>query len=136
MDPLLCAITEAKNGYRLGQAEEDQIEALAYADDNALLTEICSDMNTNLSHVATFCEQTGMRLNVKKSATFFVKPGAKHSYLINDFDEPLQVKGAQVPLIEPAGSIKYLGSKVSPWVEKLKTNLVKQLRSWLERLSS
>jgi hypothetical protein len=51
-------------------------EALCYADDNGLLTEDPKDMQENLEVVNEFCRATGMKLNVKKSAGYDIKPNA------------------------------------------------------------
>lgn len=67
MDPLLEAISAQNNGFKWDESGL-QLEALCYADDNGLLTEDPKDMQNNLDAVNEFCEATGMRLNVKKSA--------------------------------------------------------------------
>ena len=68
MDPLLAEVSRQGNGYKFGHGDSDRIESLAYADDNCLLTGSAEDMNTNLAIVDRFCAETGMKLNVKKSA--------------------------------------------------------------------
>ena len=70
MDPLLAEVTNRSNEYKFGPANDDRIESLAYADDNSFLTGTPEEMNTNLEIVNSFWENTGMRLNVKKSAAF------------------------------------------------------------------
>ena len=68
MDPLLEAISAQNNGFKWDESGL-QLEAICYAaDDNGLLTEDPKDMQNNLDAVNEFCEATGMRLNVKKSA--------------------------------------------------------------------
>ena len=84
MDPLLEAISAQNNGYKWDESGL-QLEALCYADDNGLLTEDPKEMQSNLDVVNEFCEATGMRLNVKKSAGYDIQPSANRSYIINDF---------------------------------------------------
>lgn len=135
MDPLLAMITEQKNGYRFGDEVDDLIEALAYADDNALITDSPEEMSANLDLVDDFCQATGMRLNVKKSAAFYIKPAGKNTFSVNDFPEPLMVGGEEIPLIGPEGTTKYLGSKVSPWVTKVKKKVQGILADMLKNIS-
>jgi hypothetical protein len=73
MDPLLEAISAQNNDYKWDESGL-QLEALCYADDNGLLTEDPKDMQNNLDVVNEFCEATSMRLNVKKSADYDIKP--------------------------------------------------------------
>ena len=63
------------------------MESLCYADDNALCTNSPTEMNSNLEAVGAFCDQTGMRLNIKKSACFNIIPCGSKTYTVN-----LQVK--------------------------------------------
>jgi retron-type reverse transcriptase len=84
MDPLLEAISAQNNGYKWDESGL-QLEALCYADDKGLLTEDPKEMQSNLDVVNEFCEATGMRLNVKKSAGYDIQPSANRSYIINDF---------------------------------------------------
>ena len=114
MDALLAEIAKQNNGYKFGPSPLDRIESLAYADDNALLTGSPEEMNVNLAIVQKFYKVTGMRLNVKKSAAFFIKPKGNKTYIVNQFSTPLRVGDDDVPLIEPDESVKYLGSKISP----------------------
>jgi hypothetical protein len=113
MDPLLEAIS-AQNGFKWDESGL-QLEALCYADDNGLLTEDPKDMQNNLDVVNEFCEATGLRLNVKKSAVHDIKPCANRSYVINDFHPKWEVDGQELPLIAPADGTKYLGVKVNNW---------------------
>ena len=63
-----------------------------------------------------------MRLNVKKSAVFFIKPRGNRSYSQPILD---RTEGRQddVPPIEQDESVKYLGSKVSPWTNKIRQDV-------------
>lgn len=73
MDPLVKVFDRQSNGYKFGPKESDRIEPLCYADDNAVLTESPDEMNENLALIEKFCCKTGMRLNIKKSATLHVE---------------------------------------------------------------
>jgi hypothetical protein len=73
------------------------------------------DMQENLEVVNEFCRGTGMKLNVKKSAGYDIKPSANRSYVINDFHPKWEVDGQKLPLIAPADNTKYLGIKVNSW---------------------
>lgn len=133
MDPLLEAISTAKNGYRWDDSGL-QLEALCYADDNALLTHSPSEMQRNLETVQQFCGDTGMQLNVKKSTGFSIKPGANRSYVINDFEPKWEVDGQVLPLMNPSEGAKYLGVKVSAWVGTIRDDPLTKLELWCERL--
>ena len=131
MDPLLAEISSQCNGYKFGRDDSDRIQSLAYADDNCLLTGSAEDMNTNLEIVSRFCEVTGMKLNVKKSAAFCIRPAGSRTYTINVFTTPLSVRGESFPLIQPSETTKYLGSKISPWTNRVNQKLVPKLERWL-----
>ncbi len=136
MDPLLAVISKQNNGYQFGPRDSDRIESLAYADDNGLDTRTPEEMVHNYGLVHEFCQRTGMRLNVAKSAAFYVKPEGKDTYSINNLPKecPLEIDGVPVPLIAPDGFTKYLGSKISPWVTKIRANLVQTLKNMLLRI--
>ena len=85
MDPLLAEVSRQGNRYKFGPGDSDRIESLAYADDNSLLTGSAEEMNTNLAIVNRFCAETGMRLNVKKSAAFCIRPAGSRTYTVNVF---------------------------------------------------
>lgn len=110
------------------------MESLCYADDNALCTNSPAEMNSNLEAVAAFCDQTGMRLNIKKSACFTITPCGSKTYTVNLQGEAICIRGEAVPVIPPDGSLKYLGSKMSPWVTKIRKDLVAQLESWVKSI--
>jgi hypothetical protein len=133
MDPLLEAISAQNNGYKWDESGL-QLEALCYADDNGLLTEDPKDMQENLEVVNEFCRATGMKLNVKKSAGYDIKPSANRSYVINDFHPKWVVDGQKLPLIAPADSTKYLGVKVNSWNGVTKENLGEKLELWCSRI--
>jgi hypothetical protein len=136
MDPLLEQIDCQNNGYRYGQSEEDNISSFCYADDNALTTSSSKGMNINLQLVQDFCIATGMKLNIKKSACFSIIPAGKKSYTVNTNKEKLNINGEPIPLIGPVESLKYLGSKMSPWTTKVKKDLIPWLEQMLKNLSS
>lgn len=68
-------------------------------------------MNEHLALVEKFCCETGMRLNIKKSATLCITPCGSRSYTVNNTKTKVTIKGEQVPVIPPDGCMKYLGSK-------------------------
>lgn len=133
MDPLLEELSQKRNGFKWDSSGL-QLEALCYADDNGLLTESTEAMQNNLEAVQNFCEATGMRLNVKKSAGFAMKPGAKDSYIINDFSPQWTVDGQNLPLIDPADGTRYLGVNISNWTGAVKEDLVGKLETWCKRI--
>jgi hypothetical protein len=94
---------------------------------NGLLTEDPKDMQNYLDVVNEFCEATGMRLNVKKSAGYDIKPCANRSYLNNDVHPKWEVDGQELPLIAPADGTKYLGVKVNSWTGVTKENTGEKL---------
>ena len=134
MDPQMAELTARQNGYKFGPEEGDRMESLCYADDNALCTNSPAEMNSNLEAVAAFCDQTGMRLNIKKSACFTITPCGSKTYTVNLQGEAICIRGESVPVIPPDGSMKYLGSKMSPWVTKIRKDLVAQLESWVKSI--
>jgi hypothetical protein len=127
MDPLLEYICQQGNGYKFGPEEGDRMGPLCYADDNALATGSPGEMNHNLALVDEFCSETGMRLNIKKSATFCITPCGSRSYTVNTNTVRVQIRGEEVPVIEPDSCMKYLGSKMSPWVTNIRKDLVQML---------
>ena len=101
---------------------------------NGLLTEDPKDMQNDLDVVNEFCEATGMRLNVKKSAGYDIKPCANRSYLNNDVHPKWEVDGQELPLIAPADGTKYLGVKVNSWTGVTKENTGEKLELWCSRI--
>jgi len=67
----------------------------------------------NLYVVNEFCQATGMRLKVKKSAGYDIKPCTNRSYVINDFRPKREVYSQELPEIASADNTKYLGVKVN-----------------------
>ena len=132
MDPLLAAVSRQGNGYKFGPGDSDRIESLAYADDNSLLTGSAEEMNTNLAIVNRFCAETDMRLDVKKSAAFCIRPAGSRTYTVNVFTTPLVVGEEKILLIKPSETTKYLGSKISPWVNRVNQELVPKLEQMLK----
>jgi len=55
-------------------------------------------MQENLEVVNEFCRATGMKLIVKNSAGYDIKPSANRSYVINDFHPKWEVDGQKLPL--------------------------------------
>ena len=81
------------------------------------------------------CDQTGMRIDIKKSACFTITPCGSKTYTVNLQGESIWIRGEAVPFIPPDGSMKYLGSKMmSPWVTKIRKDLVAQLESWVKSI--
>jgi hypothetical protein len=83
MDPLLETLESERKGYRYGPREEDRITSFCYADDNAITSGSINDMNSNLGVVKDFCNITGMKLNIKKSACFSIIRARKNTYTVN-----------------------------------------------------
>jgi hypothetical protein len=133
MDPLLEAISAQNNEYKWDKGGL-QLEALCYADDNGLLTEDPKDMQKNLEDVTEFCRATGMKLSVKKSAGYAIKPSANRSCVINYFHPKWEVDGQKLPIIAPAENTKYLGVKVNSWNGVTKENLGEKLELWCSRI--
>ena len=75
-----------------------------------------------------------MRLNVKKSAGYDIKPCASRSYLNNDVHPKWEVDGQELPLIAPADGTKYLGVKVNSWTGVTKENTGEKLELWCLRI--
>jgi hypothetical protein len=73
-------------------------------------------MQENLEVVNEFCRATRMKLNVKKSAAYDIKPSANRSYVINDQRSigPLPV-GHIRPICNHCFVLKWL-SAVGPWL--------------------
>jgi hypothetical protein len=92
-------------------------------------------MNDNLKTVQDFCDVTGMRLNLKNSACFSLILARKNTYTVNTNKEKLNINGEPIPQIEPAESLKYLGSKMSPWRTKIRKDILPQLKQMLQNIS-
>lgn len=84
MDPLVKVIDRQSNGYMFRPKESDRIESIYYAGDNVLMTEGPDEMNENPALIEKFCYKTGMRLNIKKAATFCITPCGSRSYTVNN----------------------------------------------------
>ena len=84
--------------------------------------------------VAAFCDQTGVRLNIKKSACFISTPCESKTFTVNLQGELICIPGEAVPVIPPDGSMKYLGLKMSPWITNIRKDLVAQLESWVKSI--
>jgi hypothetical protein len=83
MDPLLETLEQKKKGYKYGPNVEDTITSFCYADDNAITSGSIADMNDNLHTVQDFCNITGMRFNIRKSACLNIIPARKNTYKVN-----------------------------------------------------
>ena len=77
MDPLLTSLENAGKGFKYGSGDSERITALAFADDLAALASSSKNLQWICNRVEKFCEDTGMRINVKKSAAFCITSKGK-----------------------------------------------------------
>ena len=114
MDPLLTTLDNSGKGYKYGPGPEQDIAALAFADDLAALASSGENLQWMCDQVERYCGDTGMKINVKKSAGFSIT--AKHKTFVVNEGIQWRIGGEDLPLVSPADVTKYLGAAVSPWV--------------------
>lgn len=128
MDPLFCLLEQKGRPYKSGRTK---LCSLAYADDTACVSSTIKGLQHNVGLTIKFCEETGLKLNVKKCCAFVIRRWGK-SYTINDC-EPILVNGEQMPWIEPGETCKYLGGKVGNWSGN-STDHKPVLQQWCQRI--
>ena len=82
-------------------------------------------MNANLEIVTSFCDNTGMRLNVKKAVAKGIR-----SCLVNQLTTPLRVGGEDVRLILPSD----LGCKISARENKVAQDIESNLEGIIKAI--
>ncbi|KAJ1149032.1 hypothetical protein NDU88_001853 [Pleurodeles waltl] len=113
MDPLICDLKKNGKGFTFGSdGIFEQITALAFADDIAVLSNTWDGMSTNLKIIETFSKTTGLKLNVKKTHGFLISHN-KDKILVNNC-KPWQFDKQNIENIHPGESERYLGLNFDP----------------------
>ncbi|KAJ1189461.1 hypothetical protein NDU88_006206 [Pleurodeles waltl] len=113
MDPLICDLQKNDKGFTFGSdGIFEQITALAFADDIAVLSNTWDGMSTNLKIIKKFSKTTGLKLNVKKTHGFFISHN-KDKILVNNC-KPWQFDKQNIENIHPGESERYLGLNFDP----------------------
>ena len=123
-----CSRTEV-NGTFMAANGKANINALAYADDMAVVGRNQETMKVNLAVVERFCVRTGLSLNVKKCAIFHIKPSPELWRC--DETVPFFIGGQQVPWLEVLGDMGYLGARINPWFGCRIADPLHQLKDWM-----
>ena len=115
MDPLLKRLEESGAGYQFGSSPEARVASLAFADDIALTSPSDGEMRKLLAIVDDFCSDTGLRLNVRKCATFCIKPVAGGKSWALDTNLEIRIGGEMIPRVDPGEVTKYLGMRIGAY---------------------
>lgn len=129
IDPLIQTLEDHGCGF---QTDGGKVTALAFADDLVLLSDGWDGMNTNLSILEKFCNLTGLKAQAKKCHGFLLTP-THDSYTVNNC-QPWKIEGADMHMVGPEESEKYLGVHVGPWRGILKQDMESQLQVWIQRI--
>jgi len=130
MDPLMCSLETRGAGLLL--AHGVTVTTMAYADDTAVVAGSKAGMEKNLELVKEFCLETGLKLNVKKSVGFHLRPIGK-SYTVNEGSQ-FECGGEAFPWVMPGSVTKYLGAKFDPWRGIPVVDPCKKLEGWAQRI--
>uniref|UniRef100_H3ALG9 Reverse transcriptase domain-containing protein n=1 Tax=Latimeria chalumnae TaxID=7897 RepID=H3ALG9_LATCH len=133
MDPLICDLESSGYGFTFGQ-EEQQVTALAFADDIALVSQSHAGMAHLLKLTNNFCKKVGMAMNYKKTRGFHIAPKGK-TYVVNSRSK-WKVDNNEIALIMPGEHEKYLGAYFDPWIGVEQGNSLAKLEDYLKNLES
>lgn len=131
IDPLMCLLSEQGKGFEVSKGV--YVSALAYADDTGIVSNSQQGMVKNLKLVSEFSKATGLKLNVRKSIGFHIKPLGSRSYTVNEVD-PYYIDNEPLPWLNPGEVTKYLGARFDPWVNIPVQRPKQKLRRWLEAI--
>ena len=87
-----------------------------------------------LSEVNSFCLNVGLRLNIAKSAAFWIEYRGKTQ--IYNKDITLTIDDQRIPLFQPGNTFSYLGYDVDPWTGKIVVDVREQLGTTVARISN
>ena len=130
LDPMFCSLERDGKGW---ESNGTNITALGYADDTAVLSDSRAGLEKNLALVKAFCDQVGLRLNVK-SYVFHIQSDGK-TFTVND-TEPYEVDGRLIPWIKPEEATRYLGKTFGPWGGMSVPNLKQQIEEWARSVAA
>ena len=133
LDPLLTKLEQDGEGVAMEGA--GSICSLAYADDSCLVSNSHKGMQRNLDIAVKYFNSTGLRLNVKKSIGFMIKPWGK-SFTVNNCPQ-WRVGQDLLPWLKADDRTKYLGARIGPWSNMFPsiTKIKSQLQQWCENIS-
>uniref|UniRef100_A0AAY4CRI0 Reverse transcriptase domain-containing protein n=1 Tax=Denticeps clupeoides TaxID=299321 RepID=A0AAY4CRI0_9TELE len=129
IDPLLATLETHGVGF---QTEGGKIAALAFADDLVLLSDGWEGMSHNLSILEKFCNLTGLTVQAKKCHGFMITP-THDSYTVNNC-QPWSIERAELHMVGPEESEKYLGVRIGPWTGISKPDTESQLQTWIQKI--
>uniref|UniRef100_A0AAY4C4B0 Reverse transcriptase n=1 Tax=Denticeps clupeoides TaxID=299321 RepID=A0AAY4C4B0_9TELE len=129
IDPLLATLETHGVGF---QTEGGKIAALAFADDLVLLSDGWKGMSHNLSILEKFCNLTGLTVQAKKCHGFMITP-THDSYTVNNC-QPWSIERAELHMVGPEESEKYLGVRIGPWTGISKPDTESQLQTWIQKI--
>ncbi|KAJ8333419.1 hypothetical protein SKAU_G00414270 [Synaphobranchus kaupii] len=127
MDPLINMLESRGKGF---PTHDGEIATLAFADDLVMLSHSWDGMSHNIKILEKFCSLTGLSVQAKKCHGFLLTP-THDSYTVNDCS-PWKIGGADLHMIGPEESERYLGVGVSPWVGIAKPDMESQLHHWIQ----
>ena len=130
LDPMFCSLERDGKGW---ESNGTNITALGYADDAAVVSDSRAGLEKNLALVKAFCDQVGLRLNVK-SYVFHIQSDGK-TFTVND-TEPYEVDGRLIPWIKPEEATRYLGKTFGPWGGMSVPNLKQQIEEWARSVAA
>jgi hypothetical protein len=131
IDPLLSKLENFGEGY--GSAG-NRLSVLAYADDLVLLSDSWDGMYKNIGILEAFCGLSGLKVNSAKCHGFFVAGGTKTAGRINNCP-PWKLGGAEIHMIGPKESVRYLGVDINPWKGFRKPDMVGELEAFGSRIA-
>ena len=133
LDPLITKLEKDGSGVSMG--EKGSLCSLAYADDSCLVSSSHEGMQHNIDIAAQYFQRTGLRLNVKKSVGYMLKPLGK-SFTVNDCPQ-WEVCGEHLPWLSPDETTKYLGARIGPWSNAYPSirHISSRLQKWCENIS-
>lgn len=136
MDPLICDLQKSGKGFTFGSdGLIEQITALAFADDIAVLSNTWEGMSTNLRIIEKFSKTTGLKLNVKKTHGFYISHH-KDKILVNNC-KPWQFEKQNIENINPGESERYLGLNFDPHTGHTSNNKINEvLVDWAQKLDN
>lgn len=133
LDPLLTKLERDGEGVVIDGT--GSICSLAYADDSCLVSNSHEGMQRNLDIAVRYFHNTGLKLNVKKSVGYMLKPWGK-SFTVNNCPQ-WKVGEDLLPWLKAGETTKYLGARVGPWSDAYPsiTRISTQLQKWCENIS-
>ncbi|GCC17378.1 hypothetical protein chiPu_0022479 [Chiloscyllium punctatum] len=133
IDPLISTLEQAGQGITMPYGDRMvNCTALAFTDDIALLSNSHAGMQENLKILQSYCDKTGLDINVKKTKGFHFT--CKRKTFMKNHEAKWRIRNETIKYIPPGDTERYLGARIDPWAGVKEREWDEKLKTWVEGL--